>query len=61
MSESISAVGGGNLKGIIAVGFMMFVVLIPFFALREIARAVGAAKLYELFFLRRADLDRTAS
>jgi len=31
----------------------MFVVLMPFFALRELARDFGDDRLYELFFVRR--------
>ena len=30
IAESIPAVGGGSLKGILVVGFMMFIVLMPF-------------------------------
>jgi hypothetical protein len=51
--ESIPDVGGGSLKGILVVGLMMFVVLIPFFALKEISRAIGDDNLYKLFFVRR--------
>jgi hypothetical protein len=51
--ESIPDIGGGSLKGILVVGLMMFVVLIPFFALKEISRAIGDDRLYELFFVRR--------
>jgi hypothetical protein len=34
----------------------MFVVLIPFFALKEIGRAVGEDNLFELFFARKSRL-----
>jgi hypothetical protein len=47
------AIGGGSLKGILVVGIIMFVVLMPFFALKEIGRDIGDGKLYELFFIRR--------
>jgi len=40
------------LKGILVVGFIIFVVLMPFFALREFGMVVGEDKLYELFFTR---------
>ena len=53
-AASIPALGGGSLEGIIVVGMIMFVALMPFFALREIARDLGDDKLYEQFFLRRA-------
>lgn len=58
VTESISDIGGGTLKGIIVVGFIMFVVLIPFFAANELGRVVGTDKLYELFFVRRSALDQ---
>ena len=46
-------VGGGSLEGIFVIGLIMFVVLMPFFALREIGAIVGSGKLFELFFIRR--------
>jgi hypothetical protein len=52
--NSIPALGGGSLQGIFVVGFIMFVVLMPFFALKEIGRDMGDGKLYEPFFVRRA-------
>jgi hypothetical protein len=61
IAESIPAVGGGSLKGILVVGFMMFIVLMPFFALRELGRVVGEIELYELFFVRRSKLVRRTS
>lgn len=53
LANSMPAVGGGRLVGILLVGFTMFVVLMPFFALRELGRDIGDDKLYELFFVRR--------
>jgi hypothetical protein len=53
-AESIPDIGGGSFKGILVVGLMMFVVLIPFFALKEIGRAIGDDYLYELFLVRRS-------
>jgi hypothetical protein len=52
-TESIPDIGGGSLKGILVVGVMMFVVLMPFFAMRELSRDLGDDRLYELFFVRR--------
>jgi len=52
-TESIPDVGGGSLKGILVVGVMMFVVLMPFVAMRELSRDLGDDRLYELFFVRR--------
>jgi hypothetical protein len=53
LANSMPAIGGGSLEGILMVGIIMFVVLMPFFALREIGRDLGEDKLYELFFVRR--------
>lgn len=53
VAESMPAIGGASLKGILVVGGIMFVVLMPFFALKEIGIVVGNNKLYELFFVRR--------
>jgi hypothetical protein len=61
IAESIPNVGGGSFKGILVVGFMMFIVLMPFFALKELGRVVGENELYELFFVRRSKLVRRTS
>ncbi|MGZ9083060.1 MAG: hypothetical protein ACXW3U_13295 [Rhodoplanes sp.] len=53
ITESIS-VGGGSLPAILAGGLVMFVVLVPFFAFREIGRVLGENKLYNLFFVEGA-------
>ena len=53
VTESIPAIAGGGLKGIFFVGIIMFFVLMPFFALREIGRDVGEDELYGQFFVRR--------
>ncbi len=50
--ESIAASSGGP-QEIFVVGVIMFVVLMPFFALREVGRDIGDDKLFELFFVRR--------
>jgi len=52
-TESIPALGGGSLKRIFPIGIIMFVALMPFFALRELARDYGDDRPYELFFVRR--------
>ena len=59
IAESIPTVGGGTFKGILTVGLIVFIVLMPFFALREFGRVVGENELYELFFLRRSKLVRS--
>jgi hypothetical protein len=54
ITESLSEIGGGSLPVILAGGLIMFVVLVPFFAFREIGRVLGQNKLYHLFFLEGA-------
>ena len=54
ITESLSGVGGGSLPAILANGLIMFVVLVPFFAVREIGRVLGQNRLYHLFFLEGA-------
>jgi hypothetical protein len=56
ISASVSDVAGGTLEGILAVGFMVFFALIPFFAFREVAKLVGADVMRELLFTRRRRL-----
>jgi hypothetical protein len=52
-AASIQEISGGRLGGIVIVATIMFVVLIPFFAFKEIAGYIGEDKMYELFFVRR--------
>jgi HlyD family secretion protein len=49
-SQSISSIGGGKLQGILMLGIIMFVVLMPFFAFRELDRAIGAIEFHTLLF-----------
>jgi multidrug resistance efflux pump len=48
--QSIPSIGGGKLQGILMVGVIMFVVLMPFFAFRELDRAIGTEELRSLLF-----------
>jgi biotin carboxyl carrier protein len=50
LSQSIPSIGGGTLQGILMVGIIMFVVLMPFFAFRELDRAIGSEELHSLLF-----------
>jgi uncharacterized protein (DUF1810 family) len=50
LSQSIPNMGGGTLQGILMVGIIMFVVLMPFFAFRELDRAIGTEQLHSLLF-----------
>jgi hypothetical protein len=52
IAGSIDALRTGSLQ-LSVFGLIMFVVLMPFFAFREIARDIGNDGLFEQFFLRR--------
>lgn len=45
---SVPTLGGGGLAGLICVAAIMFVSLIPFFAFRDVNRALGANRLVEM-------------
>jgi hypothetical protein len=53
LSQSIPDIGGGKLQGMLMVGIIMFVVLMPFFAFRELDRAIGPEELRSLLFGRK--------
>ena len=53
VTEELAELNAGW-SGSIAVGFMMFVILIPFFAFREMAAVMGSDNVWRLFFRRRA-------
>lgn len=53
ITESMPTLGGGGVEGILLVALMVCIVLIPFFAFREIARAIGEDELLSLLFKRR--------
>lgn len=53
LAESFSAIGGGRLEAILSIGALTFVMLIPFFAFRELGRVIGDAELRSLFYGRR--------
>ncbi len=50
LAQSIPNIGGGTLQGILMVEIIMFVVLTPFFAFRELDRAIGTEQLRSLLF-----------
>jgi hypothetical protein len=52
IAQSFSAMGGGSLKEIVLVVTIVFVVLIPFFAFREVGRVIGQGELWSLLFTR---------
>jgi hypothetical protein len=47
-SQSIPKIADGTLQGILMIGIIMFVVLTPFFAFRELGRAIGTEQLRSL-------------
>ena len=50
MADSIPPMLGWNPKGLLAVGFSCFVLLLPFFGFREIARVMGREEMRTLLF-----------
>jgi hypothetical protein len=52
IAQSFPAVGSGSLQGILSVGAIVFVALIPFFAFREIGRVIGKSELWSLLISR---------
>jgi hypothetical protein len=51
--QSIADLGGGTLKGILCLSLLMFVMLIPFFAVTELQGVLDKGKLRQLFFRSR--------
>ena len=51
--QSIAEVGVNKLSGVISLGIISTVALVPFFILREISRVIGPDKFWSLFFRRR--------
>ena len=51
---SVPAIGGGGIAGLICGAIAMAVALIPFFAFRDVNRALGGNRLVELLWGRRA-------
>ena len=54
IGESVPKLGGGGVEGILLTALMVFIVLIPFFSFRAVARAVGEDELASMIFKRRA-------
>jgi len=50
IGESIPIIGGGSLSGVFFVGIILTVALVPFFAFREVGRAIGERELHSLIF-----------
>jgi hypothetical protein len=54
ITQSMPTLGGGGVAGMLLVALMVFIVLIPFFSFREIARVIGEDELVSILFKRRA-------
>jgi hypothetical protein len=52
IAESIPRLGGGGAEGILLVGLMVFIVLMPFFLFTEVARVIGENELMSIIFKR---------
>ena len=50
IAASIPAIGGGGLAGLVSVGLILFVSLIPFFGFRNLSRELGADRLKAMLF-----------
>jgi hypothetical protein len=53
IAQSMPPVLGRSVRGVVSVGVVCFVVLLPFFGFREIARVVGHKEMWALIFSRR--------
>lgn len=52
MAASIPSFGGGGTVGVLLVSLIMFVSLVPFFAFKNITRAIGWERMKEILFHR---------
>lgn len=56
--ESFPKIGGGGWRGILVIGSILFIGLIPFFSYRELARVLGHDELLSIIFKRGAEARR---
>jgi hypothetical protein len=61
LAGSVPAFGSGGFAGLVTVAAIMFVVLIPYFAFRDIGRVLGPGELHKLLFSRPATAGTMAS
>ncbi len=54
LARSVAEVGADKLAGIVSLGIISTVALVPFFILREISRVIGRDEFWSLFFRRRS-------
>jgi hypothetical protein len=50
LEASLPSVGGGGLAGLLIVALIVFVSLLPFFAFKNLARAIGGDRMKEILF-----------
>ena len=55
LANSLPPFLGWSPRGLLAVGVMCFVLLLPFFGFRELARVMGRRRMWALLFERRDD------
>jgi hypothetical protein len=55
LANSLPSIGGGSLKGVLSLGVICFVVLLPFFGFREIGRVIGHKELWFLIVKRKGN------
>jgi len=58
VAESLPPFFGWNPKGVLAVSVLCYILLLPFFAFREIARIIGRPEMWALVFKPRQDDPR---
>jgi hypothetical protein len=54
IAETIAEIGVNQLGGVVSLGIIATVALVPFFILREISRVIGEDNFWALFFQRRS-------
>ncbi|MFO0994048.1 MAG: hypothetical protein U1E67_19195 [Hyphomicrobiales bacterium] len=57
ITASMPSFGGGGLFGLVIVALIIFVSLLPFFAFKNVARAIGVKRMKEILFHRSAAND----
>jgi hypothetical protein len=61
LAQSMPQIGGGGLEGILLVGPLLFVVLIPLFAFMELRQLLGHTEFHSLFFEERKNVGKRAA
>jgi len=59
IANSLPPILGWNPRGLLAVGVICFVLLLPFFGFREIARVMGRSEMWALVFGRKNHGDQS--